>query len=49
METIREGLEKNFNVDIYAKHEFSWKQMKQIKWGLDDKLDVSFYANSKYT
>ena len=41
---IIEGLEKNLNVSIYAKSEFSFQEMQQIRLGLEDNLNVSIYA-----
>ena len=49
MEQIREGLENNLDVSIYAKLDFNSYQMKEIKIGLDIKLDVSEYAKSCFT
>ena len=43
-EQIKLGLEKNLDVSIYAKKEYSWEQMEQIRWGLEANLDVSIYA-----
>ena len=47
MAEIREGLEDNVDVSIYAKPEFNWVQMHQIKLGLKQNIDVSIYAKSK--
>ena len=33
-EEINWGLEDNLDVSIYAKKEFNWKQMSQIRFGL---------------
>ena len=41
---ILAGLEKDLDVSIYAKPEYSWDQMKQISSGLEEGLDVSIYA-----
>ena len=41
---IIEGLEKNLNVSIYAKSEFSFQEMQQIRLRLEDNLNVSIYA-----
>ena len=45
MEKIREGLEANLDVSIYAKKEFNYLQMQEILTGLFTKVDVSIYAN----
>ena len=42
---IEEGLEKNLDVSIYAKTDFTWMQMKEIRLGLEKNLNVSFYVN----
>ena len=31
MDEIRLGLEANLNVSLYAKSEYSWEQMRQIR------------------
>ena len=36
------------DVSVYAKPEFSWKQMIQIKVGLAEGLDVSIYAKLEF-
>ena len=36
------------DVSIYAKPKFDWKQMQQIRLGLEAEIDVSLYANSEY-
>ena len=46
-EEIKQGLEKELDISIYAKPEYNWQQMKEIRWGLEDNLDVSIYANSE--
>ena len=46
---IEIGFERNVNVSIYAKTEFSWKQMKEIMLGLIKNLDVSFFAEKEFT
>ena len=33
------------NVSIYATPDFTWKQMEQIRLGLEANIDVSIYAN----
>ena len=45
MEAIREGLESNVDVSIYAKKEYNFMQMAEILTGLFTKVDVSIYAN----
>ena len=35
---IKEGLEANVDVSLYAKKEFNWRQMEEIKVGLEKKL-----------
>ena len=37
MEEIRLGLEENLDVSIYAKKEFVWFQMKEIREKLEHK------------
>ena len=34
---IEEGLEKNLDVSIYAKTEYSWEQMEQMRLELSEK------------
>ena len=46
---IKDGLQDNLNVFLYATTDFNWKQMKQIRLGLKRKLNVSFYATNKFT
>ena len=45
---ILAGLEKDLDVSIYAKPEYSWDQMKQISSGLEEGLDVLIYANPDF-
>ena len=47
MREIREGLEQDLDVSIYAKKKYSWEQMDEIKLGLKYNLDVSVYAKSE--
>ena len=49
MVEIREGLEYNLDVSIYAKSDFSDYQMDEIKLGLKDNLDVSLYTKPEYS
>lgn len=42
------GLEKGFDVNIYAKPEFTVYQMSYIYYGLLDGLDVSAYAKPEF-
>ena len=42
---IIKGLEKNWDVSIYANPEYSWRQMEEIRKGLKENLDISWYAN----
>lgn len=44
---IRLGLEKGFDVSIYAKPEFDNKQMHEIYMGLLNNVNVLLYATSK--
>ena len=44
---IRLGLEKGFDVSIYAKPEFDNKQMHEIYMGLLNDVNVLLYATSK--
>lgn len=39
---------KDLYVSIYAKPEYDWEQMKEIRLGLKDNLDVSAYARPEY-
>ena len=45
---IKEGLNKNLDVSIYANPEFNEYQMKEIKKGLENNVDVSIYANPNF-
>ena len=47
-EEILKGLKNNLDVSIYAKPEFGWSQMYQIRLGLRNELDVSKYAKTEY-
>ena len=42
---IKVGLYRNIDVSIYAKLEYTGKQMYEIMEGLVANLDVSWYAN----
>ena len=42
---IIKGLEKNLDVSIYAKPEYTWQQMEEIRKGLKENLDISWYTN----
>ena len=44
----RLGLEKNLDILIYAKTEFSFSEMGEIRLGLEKDLDVSIYAKSDF-
>ena len=43
------GLEEKIDVSIYAKKEYNWEQMNEIRFGLLDNVNVLEYANSKYS
>ena len=47
IDQLQLGFEKNLDVSIYAKPEFSKSQMYLIRKGLEDGSDVSSYANPK--
>ena len=47
MTILRLGLKANIDVSIYAKKEYNWLQMEQIKLGLEDNIDVSVYAKTE--
>ena len=40
MSEIRYGLEDDLDISIYAKTEFDWPQMLQIRLGLESNLNV---------
>ena len=42
---VLKGLEKNLDISKYAKLEFNWNQMWQIRVCLEANLDISKYAN----
>lgn len=42
---IRQGLDLDLDVSIYAKPEFNWQQMREIREGLEAGIDVSSYAD----
>ena len=44
---IKQGLQDNLDVLIYAKPEYSDSKMMQIRIGLLKKLDISIYAKKK--
>ena len=44
---IKEGLQENLDVSLYAKKEFNEYQMSEIRLGLIDNLDVSKYAKTE--
>ena len=44
-EEILKGLENNLDVSVYAKPEFDWEQMFEIREG----LDVSIYAKTDFS
>ena len=46
---ILKGLKANLDISIYAKEEFDWKKMGQIRLGLKNNLDVSIYAKPEYS
>jgi len=48
LEIIKQGLQQNLDVSIYAKPEFNHYQMIQILCGLIENLDISIYADPKY-
>ena len=41
---ILEGVYCDLDISIYAKSDFDWMQMNEIRLGLQDGLDVSVYA-----
>ena len=43
------GLEEKIDVSIYAKKEYNWEQMNEIRFGLLNNVNVLEYANSKYS
>ena len=43
-----EGLKANLNVDLYTKEKLSWQQMREVRLGLEENLNVSQYNNSEY-
>ena len=47
-EEILEGLKANLDISIYAKPEFVWYKMYQIRLGLLSNIDVSIYAKLEY-
>ena len=40
-------MKKGLDVSLYAKPEFNYKQMEEIRMGLEDCLDVSVYAKPR--
>ena len=48
-EQILKGLKNNIDISVYAKPEYKWDQMVEIKWGLEENLDVSWYTNKDLT
>jgi hypothetical protein len=46
MSQIRRGISNGVNIGLYARPEFSWRQMKEIRMGLQSNaVDTSVYAN----
>ena len=41
LDKIRQGLEKEIDVSVYAKPEFEWSQMDGIRLGLENSKDNS--------
>ena len=48
MVQIYSGLKSNLDVSWYAKPEYSWEQMREMRHGLKDKLNIKFYANPEF-
>lgn len=49
LEIIIDGLEKGYDVSVYAKPEFNASQMIEIYLGLGRNVDVTLYANPNFT
>ena len=47
-QVIKQCLEDNLDVSVYAKKEFNWKQMDEIRLGLKNNLDVSIYTKADF-
>ena len=47
-EQIKLGLEKQLDVSIYAKKDFTWEQMVEIREGLEKNVDISIYAKEGF-
>ena len=47
-QVIKQGLEDNLDIFVYAKKEFNWKQMDEIRLGLKNNVDVSIYAKPEF-
>ena len=47
IEIIR-GIENGVDVSVYCKEEFNAAQMKALRLGLEEKLDVSRFADAQY-
>ena len=47
IEIIR-GIENGIDVSVYCKEEFNAAQMKALRLGLEEKLDVSRFADAQY-
>ena len=45
---INRGIKANIDVLIYAKTEYTWQQMEQIRLGLERNLDVSWTLTPLY-
>ena len=43
MKVIRLGLKDNLDVSLYAKPEFDDKKMEQIRYALENNLNVSIF------
>ena len=46
---VKDGINKNLDVSLYADPIFKTYQMNEIKKGLENNVDVSIYANPNFT
>lgn len=51
LDEIRKGFwtKKCINLKIYFNNKFTYHQMEQIRWGLDDGLEVKYYAKEEFS
>lgn len=49
MHLIRIGLEKGLDVSVYAKPEFDWKKMREIRRKLEENFGLSLFFEKDFS